>query len=503
MVTYLICFDAIGLELLNGFANGLFFLQLYDISTKFLFPMIQVKGIAITKSSGRVDEMYLKVALLVLLVLGTTVRAQDQIREPVSFIVTITNMAGIGRYKNSGVTQTPLDSDTNGYALPGDRFEFTVQAAPGYVLSFATMLAQSNDLFFAPDVAGVALYNADGSPVNGDITDLVGLWDAGTEVNQPIGKGDQQALRQLMPNSGDAEHGIVRRVDGMSGYPSVSDILRISLSSDDNGTFIVHIDNVSDGYTIPTPITPLVWVIAPAVEPVTDNGDTARDGVFFTPGMPDRGYGLEALAEDGDSTGLVMVLAGSGMVVPLMPVVWAVHSDEPGSSVFFTSGEPDRGEGLEALAEDGSLLALGTFLESTDYPEWGVASIPDMEAGSGALIPGNFYTITFEATPGQSLSFVTQFVESNDLFLAPDPTGIPLFDADGHPVNGEFTRYIRFWDAGTEVNEAPGVGSNQMLRQAAPDTGKDEIGTVRPVSDAFTYPPVASLIRITIQGYET
>lgn len=90
------------------------------------------------------------------------------------------------------------------------------------------------------------------------------------------------------------------------------------------------------------------------------------------------------------------------------------------------------------------------------------------------------------------------YVQSNDLFFAPLGAGIPLFGADGSPVSGDVTDRIQLWDAGTEVNQAPNFGPDQAPRQAGPDTGADENGVVQPVSDDFTYPSTAQLIRVTI-----
>jgi len=44
------------------------------------------------------------------------------------------------------------------------------------------------------------------------------------------------------------------------------------------------------------------------------------------------------------------------------------------------------------------------------------------------------------------------------------------------------------WDAGTEVNQAPGFGSEQAPRQGGADTGTAENGVVQAVADGFTYP---------------
>ena len=75
---------------------------------------------------------------------------------------------------------------------PGNSYVFEFDAEEGSYLSFASMLVQSNDLFFAPGGMGIPLYD-DGSPIHGDITDLIMLWDAGTEVNQEPGDGFRSA----------------------------------------------------------------------------------------------------------------------------------------------------------------------------------------------------------------------------------------------------------------------------------------------------------------------
>jgi hypothetical protein len=120
--------------------------------------------------------------------------------------------------------------------------------------------------------------------------------------------------------------------------------------------------------------------------------------------------------------------------------------------------------------------------------------------GTGPLLPGGRYEFEVSAMRGQSLSFATMFVQSNDLFFAPDDKEIPLFDDNDDPIDGDVTDMIRLWDVGTEVNEFPGVGPHQPLRQTGPNTGDDEMMPVAQVSDMFYYPPVESLIHVTISA---
>jgi hypothetical protein len=95
------------------------------------------------------------------------------------------------------------------------------------------------------------------------------------------------------------------------------------------------------------------------------------------------------------------------------------------------------------------------------------------------------------------------FVQSNDLFYAPDGAGIALFNSDGAPVSGDVTGQVQLWDAGTEVNQEPGVGPDQAPRQAGPDAGPDEDGVVQIVSDEFSYPATLATIRVTIMATES
>ena len=111
-----------------------------------------------------------------------------------------------------GVFNTPIGAMAAGPIRPGDSFEFTVAAVPGMRFFMAQMFGQSNDWFYAPGAKGIALFDAKGNPISGDITDQLYLWDAGTEKDEEIGIGPNQGPRQKGPNTGAAENGVVHRV---------------------------------------------------------------------------------------------------------------------------------------------------------------------------------------------------------------------------------------------------------------------------------------------------
>jgi hypothetical protein len=131
---------------------------------------------------------------------------------------------------SAGVFNTPVGDTQPGPALPGKAYEFTVTAKPGDRLSFTTMFGQSNDLFYAPGVAGIALFDGKGHPVSGDMTAKVMLWDGGTEVNEEPGFGPNQAPRQAAPNTGTSERKPVGKVKDRFTYPKVAQVLRVTIT---------------------------------------------------------------------------------------------------------------------------------------------------------------------------------------------------------------------------------------------------------------------------------
>ena len=179
------------------------------------------------------------------------------------------------------------------------------------------------------------------------------------------------------------------------------------------------------------------------------------------------------------------------------PGAWALHRE---ADPLFTSGEADRGEGLETLAEDGdpvklveTLLAKGLTAGSFNTPVCADSPRP--------LQTREFYEFEVTTSPETPyLSFATMLVQSNDLFLAPAENGIALFDEDGKAIGAQFvTDQLLLWDAGTEANEEPGAGPNQAPRQSVANTGPaDETAAVRPVDDEFSYPEVADLVKVYI-----
>lgn len=187
----------------------------------------------------------------------------------------------------------------------------------------------------------------------------------------------------------------------------------------------------------------------------------------------------------------------TGKTAPFVaaPTFWAIHTGA--ANPIFTGGQPESGNGLEQLAETGNPEGLIKYLSAAS----GVAAVganarPVGATGDGPLTPGQAYEFELSASPGQSLSVAWMFGQSNDLFYS-NERPIALF-AGGKPVSGDMTSQISLWDAGTEVNEEPGLGPNQAPRQKSPDAGTAEKQSIAHVRDGYNYPRTGQVLRLTI-----
>lgn len=181
----------------------------------------------------------------------------------------------------------------------------------------------------------------------------------------------------------------------------------------------------------------------------------------------------------------------------LSPGMWVLSNK---NAVLFTEGKSAKANGLEAQAEDGNPSGLVSSLESMHHSSslHGVFNTPVGSMGPGPIGPGASYEFSFNATLATKLFTALMFGQSNDLFYAPDASGITLFDAKGNPISGDITDKLILWDAGTEVNQEPGIGPDQAPRQKAPNTGAAEHGVVHRAKDVSFYGKNSELFRVTI-----
>ncbi|HJL16940.1 MAG TPA: spondin domain-containing protein [Sandaracinaceae bacterium LLY-WYZ-13_1] len=209
------------------------------------------------------------------------------------------------------------------------------------------------------------------------------------------------------------------------------------------------------------------------------------------------GDGGDSTDPPGDATRYTLRVenvAGAVYPTPISPGVWTAHADP---DPFFTVGEPDRGEGLEALAEDGD---PSTLAGSLDADLGGTFEMPASAMSAGPVPPGDFYeTEVFVTGEAPRLSFATMVVESNDVFLATAGEGIALAEITEET---DVTDRLQLYNAGTEADQAPGLGPMQAHRQEEAGAGSSE-GVIRRFEDGTrTLPLAIDLVAVSVSESE-
>lgn len=455
---------------------------------------------------------------------GATASAtQEVFSTATTFEIKIENVGRPTPMLKSGAFTTPVGASQAGPAGPGEAYEVSFTAGTeelpgtGMQASFATMFVQSNDAFYAFQSGGISLFES-GDPIGesspADVTAQVALWDAGTEVDQEPGLGDNQAPRQSSADTGPDEDGSIVQItdtdgdgmleDGGFEYPAVEDVVQVTVSSEADAAsggyrFTIRIENVSDesGATAngePIPLSPGSFAAH------FDQAPNGNDVGFFPAGNA-APAGIEGIAEDGLPGTHVQALASlTGVTVPFSPGAFASHTDDIQP---FETGE-SASAGIEAVAEDGTPATLADELSTENSDQVitsGAFTTPDGASNPGPIGPGASYTFTVTATQEHLLSFATMYVQSNDLFYALSTNGFDLFDDSGNPVSGDVTARLCLYDAGTEGDEEPGVGLNQAPRQSAVNTGPGGEGSITQVNgedDGYSYSDPDDIIKVTI-----
>ncbi|MGE0548576.1 MAG: spondin domain-containing protein [Kofleriaceae bacterium] len=439
--------------------------------------------------------------------LGACTGAEDpaiggQTDDSVSFTVRIENHAPWTMLK-SGAQATKLDG-AEGALSPGESYAVTFTAGDGQSINFVTKLAESNDWVFSPGPDGIPLYDAQGAPMVGDVTSYVGLWDIGTEIDQEPGVGDATGTQQRAADVGasdpiasarllDTE---IRLTDGtVFMRPAIADMIGVTLTPGAGREVTLTITNRSTDSTLvtsqgakPVHLSAVAWSVHTDPAPM------------FSIGLRDRREGVEQLAEDGVVEPLAETLnALTGVATPISPGIWLIHQ---AGRPLFIPGERERGRGLEQVAEDGDPSPLYHLL--ADDPGGritpvGVFDMPIDAPQPQLAMPGQTYEINLRARPGDSLSFATMFVMSNDWFFATPPEGITLFDRSGQLRDGDLTDHITLYDAGTEADQELGVGADTGPQQLDANTGAyDSLRIVREVMPTRYEPTPDQHLRVTI-----
>ena len=188
---------------------------------------------------------------------------------------------------------------------------------------------------------------------------------------------------------------------------------------------------------------------------------------------------------------------------PLSPGTWAVVE----SGTIFNLNDQAR-LSIERQAEEGSPDMLVQELEGDgNIDEGGSFMSPGGPDNGPAIASGETTTFSFDAEPGDKLQILTMFGQSNDWFYAFDNGGLDLFNGDNDPVIGDQTGKLILYDAGTELDEPPGLG----LTQKPDHPNTIDVGPADPVDmitnamtrhTLFTIPATSGVIKITITADE-
>ncbi len=386
-----------------------------------------------------------------------------------SFNITISNIIN---YLGVQIFNTPDGASEPGpVTSAGGSYWFDFKAVPGSKLSFATMQVVSNDWFYAPSGVGIDLFE-EGTPVTGDITNQIYLWDSGTE---------EEDAATITSVPGGAEAGEPDDDDTVRIVTTeVSSMVKVSLAYDSNTRlFRLVITNLRGADDAEAPV-----ILAPGISVIH-----AQENPLFTEGEVDRALGLAKIAVQGNpadlfgwftetgSTGAPLRLSSS-LSVFAPAVVYAFDTE---SDPVFTQGETAiEGSGIEESAEDGNNQVIFDYINST-------LDLPVAKSNEAMPIgPGQSFTFTLENVPvGYKFGYNTMLVNTNDWFLAYNNAGYELFNEDGTAKSGiGATEKSYLYDAGTEIDQEVGFGADQPMRQAGPNSGaSDENNSIRRVGE--------------------
>ncbi|GAB4051396.1 hypothetical protein GCM10028810_49280 [Spirosoma litoris] len=345
------------------------------------------------------------------------------------------------------------------------------------------MYGWSNDLFFAPENPGIAVYDATGNPIQGDVSSQIKLWDNGTRINQVPGSS--------VNHPGTADSQSITEVNGVDAqgntYLSASKLIKAMLAYDGNSYFTLTLQNISGGTANETPLSPGVWAVSYIV-----GGNLLNPAPLYSKGQPSAN-GLTSIAEKGDNGPLSTYISGiTGIFTPLSPILVVVYNGI--TNPLFTVGQKDRGEGLKPLAQKGNADTLAATLQTKP----GVKAVYVLHApGTNVLLPvingqsGGKVSQTLTVSTGDRVAIATMYGFSNDWFFAST-------DGVDATQKGDISSTIALYDNGTAINQFPGAGITQFNLAGTPLVESQPIALVPNPNSFTTLPTINKIIKVTI-----
>ncbi|TLV03477.1 spondin domain-containing protein [Dyadobacter luticola] len=409
---------------------------------------------------------------------------KDHDPQPTAKTITIENVLDSKPLVESGAFK---GEGTPPVIMPGQSVSFSFSAAKNQRLTFATMYGWSNDLFFAPANPGIKLYEDDGTPITGDVSAQIKLWDNGTRVNGVPG------MSLMHPGTAEASLKNIKEVKGTDDYGhtflATSQLMNVSMTYDGNSMFTVTIKNQSGGTGNETPFSPGVWAISYVAggnlllpEPIYSEGKATTDA-------------LTHIAVMGDNAPLnTWLTSQTGIFTPLSPILVVVYQGN--ENPFFKSGENDRGEGLKELAQKGNADVLAASLKMKSN----IKNVYVLKEPTSTVLlpkiggnPGGKVSQPLTLGAGDRVAVATMYGFSNDWFFSTSGN-----DIDG-TTSGDFSGSIGLYDNGTAINQFPGAGITQFNLAGTPLSESKAIGPVPNPNKFTTLPGVNAMIKVTIQ----
>jgi hypothetical protein len=401
---------------------------------------------------------------------------------PQAVTITVENVLNSKPLVESGTFQ---GAGSPALILPGQSVSIQFSAAKGEAISFATMYGWSNDLFFAPANPGILVYDSTGTPIEGDVSSQVRLWDNGTRINQPPGAH--------VNHPGVADNQNISEVKGVDAqgntYLPASALVKASLKYNGNSYFTLTLQNTSGGTANETPISPGVWAISYIV-----GGQLLNAAPLYASGQP-TANGLTSIAEAGNNSPLSTYIKGiTGIFTPLSPVLVVIYDgiDNP----IYKIGENDRGEGLKLLAQRGNADTLAAYLKGRP----GIKNVYVLPAPNTKVLlpvvadqPGGIVSQDLLVTKEDRLAIATMYGFSNDWFFASTGNGVD-------PTRkGDISSSIALYDDGTAIDQFPGAGITQFNLAGTPLTESMPIMPVPNPNPFTTLPAIPNIIRVTLK----
>lgn len=341
--------------------------------------------------------------------------------------------------------------------LPGSSISFKFHAGKGQALMFATMYGASKDWFFAPENPGLKLYSNDGTPITGDVSSQIMLWDNGTKDNM----------------TGAAESANIMKVDGVDA----SKLMKLKLDYvPSSSEFTLTITNTSGGTAHETPFSPGVWAVSNVF-----GGKLLNDMPFYKAGAKSNAE-ITAIAQSGDNSLLsAKIMADTGIITGISPAIVVVYTGDV--NPIYEAGKKDAGMGLLNFAQMGDGSMLKASLEK-------MSNVKKVYiAGNAPVAPGEKIEVQFDAAENDHIAYATMFGYSNDWFYA-NEVMIPA------SFKGDVTEKTALFDDGTAVSQYPGAGNAQGLFTGKPEK---EDKNIMKVDNMFPVPAINKVLKIVIK----